>query len=236
VSRIQVDGRIQYKFQVGNESYITTKTLADSATNFICGRGTRVFEAHKESDPRHIVALKDAWLEDDRTPEGFLLESMRADMAGMQAQGTVFPGSKDPSAYFLTVEAHDRVKIDGETEDHTVNVMMRGMGLPSDLEYFSTSSWKPPRIRGSRVMGSDRRYSVGRTPQISSDMAEAMRAHLPRKTPPFQGRIHYRIVFTEVGQSIHDLRQLSDVYQCLSDATIGAFLIGFHDGMVKSFY
>jgi len=223
VTRIQVDGHIQYKFQVGNELYITIKTLADSAANFIRGRGTRVFQAHKQSDPHHIVALKDVWLEDDRTLEGVLLESMRANIAERQAQGTVFPGCKDPSAYFLTVEAHGRVKVDGETNDHTVDVMMRGMGLPSDLEYLPTSSWTAPSFRDSRVMGSDRGYSVGHTPQISSDMAEAMRAHVPRETLPFQGRIHYRIVFSEVGQTVHDLRQLSHVYQCLSDATIGVF-------------
>jgi hypothetical protein len=134
-----------------------------------------------------------------------------------QAQGTVFPGSKDPSTYFLTVEAHGRVKVDDKTNDHTDDVMMRGMGLPSDLEYLSTSSWKAPSSWASRG------YSVGHTPQISSDMAKAMRAHVPRQTLPFQGRIHYRIVFSEVGQTVHDLCQLSHVYQCLSDATIGVF-------------
>jgi Fungal protein kinase len=223
VTRTEVDGKIQYKFEVDNESYITTKPLAESAANFILGRGTRVFEAYKESDPQHIVALKDTWIEDDRTPEGLLLETMKAKIAEMQAQGTVFPGSKDPSAYFLTVEAHGRVKADAETEDHTVNVMMRGLGPPSELEYFSTSSRKSTQFRDSRVEGSDRGYSVGHTPQISSDMAEAMRAHLPRKAPHPQGRIHYRIVFSEVGRTIHDLRQLSHVYQCLSDVTIGVF-------------
>jgi len=99
------------------------------------------------------------------------------------------------------------------------------MGLPSDLEYLPTSSWKATSFRDSRVMGSDRGYhdSVGHTPQISSDMAEVMGAHVPRQTLPFQGRIHYRIVFSEVGQTVHDLRQLSDVYQRLSDVTIGVF-------------
>jgi hypothetical protein len=159
---------------------------------------------------------------------------MRADVKTLQARGTTFPGSKDPSDYFLTVQTHCRVKVDGETDDHTVDVMMRRLDLPSNLEFFPTSRWKLPQIRHSRVVGSDRGYSKGHTPQISSEMAEAIEAHLPRKR--YQARIHYRIVFNEVGKTIHDLHRLTDVYQCLWDATIGVFSDRFHNHMLKSYY
>ena len=52
---------------------------------------------------------------------------MKTNIVEMKARGIAFPGNKDPSAYFLTVEAHGLVKIDDETNDHTVNVMMHGM-------------------------------------------------------------------------------------------------------------
>jgi hypothetical protein len=108
VSRIQIDNEIRYKFRVGEEIYITTETLADHAADFIRGRGTRVFKAYHDSDRSRSVVLKDVWLEDGQTEEGFLLESLRAAVVEMQTQGTVFPGNKDPSAYFLTVSAHGR--------------------------------------------------------------------------------------------------------------------------------
>jgi hypothetical protein len=223
VSRIQVNNQIQYKYQVGEESYITTDTLADHAADFMRGRGTRVFKAHSESDASRSVVLKDVWLEDDRIEEGVHLENIRAVITQMQTQGTVFPGNRDPSTYFLTVVAHGRVKVGGQTEDHTNNVMMRGSGLPSDLEYFSTSRPREPLIQGSRVIWSDRGYSVGHTPEVSRDVAALILANLPRKAQRFQARIHYRIVFEEIGRTIHDLRKLSQVYQCLADATTGVF-------------
>jgi hypothetical protein len=164
------------------------------------------------------------WLEDDRIEEGVHLENIRAAIAQMQTQGTVFPGNgdRDPSTYFLTVVAHGRVKVSG-TEDHTTDVMMGGSGLPSDLEYFSTSKPKVPQVQGSRVIGSDRGYSVGHTPQVSRDKVALIQANLPRKARRFQARIHYLIVFKEMGRTIHDLRNLSEVYQCLADVTTGVF-------------
>jgi len=215
VSRIQIDNEIRYKFRVGEEFYITTETLADHAADFIRGRGTRVFKAYHDSDRSRSVVLKDVWLEDGQTEEGFLLESIRAAVVEMQTQGTVFPGNKDPSAYFLTVSAHGRVKVSGQTEDHTTNVIMRGSSLPSDLDYFSTSRRRVSLVRDSRV--------IGPKSQVSRDIAALMFANLPRKSRRFPARIHYRIVFNEVGRTIHNLHHLSDVYQCLADVTIGVF-------------
>jgi|ERR1700722_2217884 len=50
-----------------------------------------------------------------------------------------------------------------------------------------------------------------------------LHANLPHEVPRFQPRIRYRIVFNELGKTIHSLRHLSDVSQCLFDATRGAF-------------
>lgn len=69
VSRIEIDEQVQYRYQIG-ESFTLPEELwliIDHGSNFIRGRGTRVFEAYLESDPD--VALKDMWLEDDRTEE-----------------------------------------------------------------------------------------------------------------------------------------------------------------------
>jgi hypothetical protein len=210
---------------VGDESFITTETLSDAAANFIRGRGTRVFQAFSESSPDRIVVLKDVWLEDDRTEEGVVLQTIRDEITRMKTSGFTFPGDKDPYSYFLTVKAHGRVRVDSGAEDSTVQVMMRGTDLPSDVEYFSTSKLHEPRLRSSRVPGSSRAYSVGHTPQISSEMVERMLVNLPPHTPRFQARIHYRIVFNELGQTIHQLRCLQNLYQCLLDATIGALFV-----------
>jgi hypothetical protein len=221
VTRIRAKNEIQYKYQVGEECFITKETLSDHAADFIRGRGTRVFVAYSESDATEVV-LKDVWLEDDKTEEGKLLEHMKLAISKMKAQGEIFPGGEDFLKYFLSVRAHGRVKTLGQSEDHTTNVMMRGCSLPTDRKYFQTSQPKVLPLRISRVIGSDRGYSKGHTPQISRDVAAMMYAHMPREDLRFQPRIHYRIVFNELGKTIHSLRSLSDVFRCLVDTTSGA--------------
>jgi hypothetical protein len=181
-----------------------------------------VFKAYLESNPSVVVALKDMWLEDDRTPEGYLLENMRSDIIAKQAEGFNFRSHKDPSEYFLTVHAHGRVEV-GSVTDHTTNVVMRGSNLPSDIQYLRTTPEKKSIYRDSWVVGSDRGYSVGHTPIVSREVAVLVRETLPRVYPHFQARIHYRIAFNEVGKTIHELRDLSQVYRCLADVSMGAF-------------
>ena len=89
-------------------------TLADYAADFIRGPGTRVFQAHHESNPSCLVVVKDMWLEDDRIEEGVHLENIRSAIMQLQTKGTVFPGNRDPSTYFLTIVAHGRVKVGGQ--------------------------------------------------------------------------------------------------------------------------
>ena len=158
-------------------------TLADHAADFIRGPGTRVFQAHHESNPSRSVVVKDMWLEDDRIEEGVHLENIRSAITQMQTRGTVFPGNREASTYFLTIVAHGRVKVGGQTVDHTTNVMMRGSGLPSDLEYFSTSKPRVPGVPRSRM---------------TRDTAALMLANVPRKVQRFPARFYYRIVFDEL--------------------------------------
>lgn len=89
--------------------------------------------------------------------------------------------------------------------------MTRGRGLPSDLQYFSTSTPRVPGVPRSRVLESDRGIDA------------SMPANVPRNVKPFRARIHYRIVFNEVGETIQDLRNLSHVYRSLADPTTGVF-------------
>src|SRR5262245_20704063 len=98
-----VGDEIRYKYDIGNHSYITMETLSDFAADFIRGRGTRVFRAYLQSNPEVVVALKDVWLEDDRNPEGYLLEDMKRAITEQQEQGNGFPGERHPLEYFLTV-------------------------------------------------------------------------------------------------------------------------------------
>ena len=69
--------------------------------------------------------MKGVWLEDDRIEEGDHLENIRSATSQIQTKGIVFPGKRDPSTYFLTVVEHGRVKVGGQTEDHTLSYHQR---------------------------------------------------------------------------------------------------------------
>lgn len=144
-------------------------------------------------------------------------------MKERQSNELPFPGDKDPSEYFLTIHAHGHVKAVGKEDDHTSNVMMRGCYLPSDLEYLSTAISKVPTIHDSRVTGSDCGYSIGHTPKVSREVAALIFTNVPCEAKCFQPCVHYHIAFNEVGETIHDLHRLQNVFQCLVDVTIGAF-------------
>jgi hypothetical protein len=95
-------------------------------------------------------------------------------------------------------------------EDLASPAMVIFLSHPPVVSYTSTSG----------VLGSLRSDSVGRVLTFDPRILRATsRALIPYQR--FHPRIHDRTVFKEVGQPIHDLRNLSDILQCLADATTG---------------
>ena len=66
--------------EVTKRIYRASQTLSDHSVDALCGRGTRVFEAHlldaegnETGDP---VAVKDVWLDNNRDREGDIMEEI----------------------------------------------------------------------------------------------------------------------------------------------------------------
>jgi hypothetical protein len=217
IGRVMHEDKVQYRIEVNGKSFLTTDTLSDYRADAICGRATRVFKAFEVDRPDVTVALKDVYVDATYKTEGDLLhevfQRMREKKMIVEDKVDGF-ADDDPRRYFLTVRAHGYVKTNGIEFDNTLTVMMRNHSLPSDCLHYcprpSNRSQPSPRVSHS-----DRTVSVGHTPCLEYSSIE-----LPI-VKSFSPRLHYRIVFNEVGRTIHDLELLSDVFQSLHDATQG---------------
>jgi hypothetical protein len=217
IVRVMHDNTVQYRIDVGGKSFVTIDTLSDFRADAICGRATRVFKAFEVDRPDVTVALKDVYVDATYTTEGDLLhevfQRMRVEKMIVGAEVDEF-ADDDPRRYFLTVRAHGYVKTDGIEFDNTCTVMMRNHSLPSDCLYYcprpSNRSQPSPQVSHS-----DRAVSVGHTPCLEYSGIELP---IAKNVSP---RMHYRIVFNELGCTIHDLELLSDIFQSLHGATQG---------------
>ncbi|KAJ7178039.1 hypothetical protein C8R46DRAFT_942976 [Mycena filopes] len=116
-------GAVQYKLNVDQTAYVTTKVLSDHRSDTIHGRSTRVWAAYREGDPERVpVVIKDLWMPVDAAEEGVQLMELRDKLATLEDPATPL----QPGDYFLTVLAHGFVKTADGLDDHTLDVVMRG--------------------------------------------------------------------------------------------------------------
>jgi hypothetical protein len=184
----------------------TEQILSDFAADALRSRDTRVFKARKlnpvsgqvEGEP---VAIKDVWVDDDRDREGWIRAKIE--------EGANEEDKLLIQQYFMTVLHHGDVIIFGQT-DHTWNLIMRQADVPSEVRF-------PLR----RNLDSDRPEPVpssGSTPFI----------HIPGLTCAphaeyyqYHAKVHYRVVYREVAQALHDVQSFAVGFQALIDGTEG---------------
>ncbi|KAF8582551.1 hypothetical protein K439DRAFT_1635200 [Ramaria rubella] len=212
VQRIYVDGEPQYKFTVHDVEganhvetvFRTTRVLADFSAGALRGRGTRVFEAFQlGSDPRDDtpVVIKDSWVDIDRAKEGGIRSKFESEADGEDKAKI--------QQYFMTVLHYGEVMINGQA-DRTLDVMLRGQELPEGSEF---------KLNLKDATTVSRPSSIGAHPSVPS------LARAPHKSVRYQHKVHYRIVFKEVGMPIHSVTGQLDIFQTLEDATSGLELL-----------
>lgn len=184
----------------------TELILSDFAADALRGRGTRVFKARKlnlatgqvEGEP---VAIKDVWVDDDRDREGWIRAKIE--------EGANEEDTSLIQQYFMTVLHHGDVLIFGQT-DHTRNLVMRQADVPSEVRF-------PLRRNQDR----------GRPEPVPSSGSTPF-SHIPGLTRvphaeyyQYHAKVHYRIVYREVAQALHDVQNFAVGFQALIDGTKG---------------
>jgi hypothetical protein len=209
ITRVLVDNQPQYKIQVGDQVYCTTDVLSDFGAEAIIGRGTRVFKVYDEKDANKTPrVLKDAWVEEDRSREGQILQNLFTKIQTDSGEEKL----RDAKQYFLTSVIYEDVTIDGEL-DHTKNLIMRG-GDPLAEDPMQLIIGNLTRHKPSHHSELKRRSNIGNVPIFEDPRKRTAR-------PPIPVRVHHRMVCEEVGIAIHNLTSLRDVYQSLNDVLKG---------------
>lgn len=204
---------VQYQYTVGDEVYVTTGLpLCDFRADSVEGRSTRVWKAYRLSDPTKTeVALKDIWMTKDSKTEGDTLHMLTSDMTPLEAQ------------HFLTVVCDGVVTINGE-DDNTHTLAMRGVPPKVIGHYLTATPDENSKIPISQLItpGSQRTRSRGHTPHTTGPK------RVQDKRVTFTERVHYRIIFKEVGKPLHEILSFKTVCSALCDIVKGTLCLILH--------
>ncbi|KAI0924108.1 hypothetical protein AcV5_010537 [Taiwanofungus camphoratus] len=187
-----------------NVVYRTIKILADFGADAPQGRGTRVWEAKKLENGEECgepVALKDSWIDSDRTREGILYGELRDSDTSTDFQEAM-------KTFIMTVICDGDVYINGEIDD-TRTLMTRGQRIPRDCSRFTVQLTRPPAAQ------------ISHSSRLATGYHHSPEEYRGRHSAPprvYHPKAHYRIVFKEVCKPISTVTSLATVFKLLSQA------------------
>ncbi|CUA75235.1 Ras GTPase-activating-like protein IQGAP1 [Mus musculus] [Rhizoctonia solani] len=197
--------------------YRTIRMLSDIGADSPVGRGTRVWVVQKlvNGVPQGpLYALKDVWVHETSDPEHKVLKEIR------EAQPAYSQHLLTPLDYGYV--PHDLTE--PSIPDNTHKNLRRRQLEPTGrvLRVQSTPTPRPPAGNtgtGSRKAKSASRDSVGRFETVPNP-SQGGHVYLSRDT-----REHYRVVFEEIGEPVHDLRKFVDIFTAIQGGWEGLHAI-----------
>lgn len=194
---------IQYRIQLGDKTYQTTRSLFDFRADALCGRATRVWEVFLipddstslVPDPNTRLALKDMWL--DGESEGALWQKLETAVKKNPQDKEIF------DSYFLTHVHGAEVPVNGGILDKLKITHLLTVLLPT-----------LPSQRSSKTHeGSLRASAVGQAAIVPEKTVESFGKRLSKF--PLTRRKHYRDVFKQVCKVYHDLTDIHQMFTAL---------------------
>jgi hypothetical protein len=187
-----------------SRKFRTLRLISSYGAEPLRGRGTRVFKVieidQSECYKGLPVVLKDIWIDNDRTKEGFILEQLHLEADDEDKQLV--------ERHFLNTVCHGYVWTDDATLDDTNNTLMRGL----DLTTYKTFKLQK---------GSLQRYPLATG---SEGLLAVSRFRAPHSHARYSPKTHYRIVFEEDGITIDRITSLPEVMKALTETARGASL------------
>ena len=204
IKRVLVGEAIQYEITMPNgETYVTDEfPLFDFRADVAQGRATRVWKVFKKGGDRNEhFALKDLWMFSDSKSEGEIMRNLLNKI-----------DAKDHH-YFLTIIFDGQVRVDADRVDKTLPTIMRDIPtVISTLPIKAPRTYQDPK---STVAGSQRNQSRGRPPGVKEEYS--IELHEDDIVP----RTHYRILFREVCEPLHGVRDLGKAYSLINQTCDG---------------
>jgi hypothetical protein len=191
-------------------TFRTKDEISTYGADAIRGRGTRVWSAYdvtNDPDGKRLFALKDTWVNADRIQEGDTLRDLRNRLTEKN--------HVDALKHFLTEVTCGDVHI-GNAPDNTGAHIQSGkpFTVESIIEsrVASDGTGRVTDITCGRS-GSKRPASDGNVELSSAEgTGKILEEH----------RVHYRIVFEEIGTPVDKLRTFCDIFLAIRDAVVGA--------------
>jgi hypothetical protein len=222
-------------------TFRTRRIISDYGADTMCGRGTRIWavvETTNLDGPEY--ALKDCWVDHDRPREGGVLQ----ELYHIDLGNTTRAERQAARRHFLTLVTHGDVpmgdkstatkSLSSTTEsstDSTLMIMRRGIKLTCNNSLVirrQRRTTNPPTSRPSahdpqKHLSTPATGSKGNLPQLrhAFDAVEA-------ESTIDRDLNHYRVVFTEVGQSLYSLKSFSDIFKAILGAVSGGYHVKFH--------
>ncbi|CAE6441860.1 unnamed protein product [Rhizoctonia solani] len=199
-----------------NRTYRTIRMISHAGVDSAVGRGTRVWAVREVMDG-HLVgplyALKDVWVHEDRIKEHGLLKKIREDQA-------------EYSQYFLTPVDHGFTPFDPSMPsipDNTHKTLRRQVleltGKVLCIRPVTACHTKGNRGQKAPGASTD---SVGRFEGITHS---TWQGHWSIARLSKHPRLHYRIVFEEIGEPVHNLRNFTDIFTAIQGGWEGLHAI-----------
>lgn len=216
---IQVHSRKDALSPVVVETFRTKELISSIAAEAIRGRGTRVWKVHKVKqgrvDTKKTYVLKDAWVDSDRMREGEVVAEIRKDAEEH------LKDEEEKQALLrclLSTAAEGYVLLSDGTEDCTMSGRKRGRHIVQNTDRFSLTPYSapskpksfplplglPPKRKGKRKRG-----GATRSPGDHQDITDSSDG--VQKAIVYEAKTHYRIVFKEVCDVLHELTSLYDI-------------------------
>lgn len=190
--------------------YRTLELLSDLAADGIVGRGTRVWSAYRKGsnrkDPVNIKVVKDYWVDVDRDREGDIYRAIRVDLG----KSGLSPSEQQVLDHHLPTTDSDGNVLIGTTLVSDVSpaledCLLKGeQGIPATLDLADILL--RPRKKPSETTPS--------SPYSESSYVDGFFPWKPLRLSP---RIHYRVVYNELGHALHDEQSLPTAFRALQD-------------------
>lgn len=203
IKRVDVNGHTRYKIKANGKWWVTLKDLSSIRALRVMSRGTRVWEVCPwdmrlhQNPPTKVI--KDFWLDRDAESE----EAIQTKIFNMFNKVNDVGDISDAKDYFMSIEKDEVVRQDN-TDDTT-----------EDLDCYEMFYLEDPKAAAQAE--ALQRGTV--TPITGHSVA------LPKPTLPrlrlYRGKVHRRIIFTEVGIALDDLRDHHKYFGALIDAARG---------------
>ncbi|CAE6532644.1 unnamed protein product [Rhizoctonia solani] len=196
--------------------YRTIGIISDVGADSAIGRGTRVWKVQRLENGLPvgpIYALKDVWVNEDRDPEHAIVKEIRQQQP-------------DYSQYFLTFIDYGFAPLN-PSRPEVLDSTHRTQGRPIDLK----PTGKVLRLlvvpihssrSQSQKTSSASRHSLGQSGDTPNPKLEGYRdfGYLSRYP-----RLHYRAVFREIGDPVHELGSFSTVFTAIQGGWEGLHAI-----------